>query len=145
MGDSRSWVKPGQIPEEKLWARQGPLGNDKRCCLRALQSKMGRKNGSLGTPLASLEPQQSNVGCHKHSVISRAIPQLFPLVFKQFPSFAAPILCSYLSRGHSTAAPSASSAKGLCCLRWGWTNQKESESQAALGEQAPSSTHQYGT
>lgn len=50
---------------------------------------------------------------HMSSVILAAPPHLIPRVSKLLLSFAVPVLCSYLSWGHSTAAPSVSSARGL--------------------------------
>ena len=55
----------------------------------------------------------SNFRHHMSSVILWATPHVTPLVSKLLLSFAAPVLCSYLSWGHSTAAPSVSSARGL--------------------------------
>lgn len=78
------------------------------------------------------------------SEISGTIP--YPSLISKLPlSFAVPILCSYLFWEHLTAAPSASSAKGLCSLCQGCMNQMESQSaRGGLGEGSPSSTPQRG-
>lgn len=78
------------------------------------------------------------------SEILGTIPHL-SLISKLPLSFAVCILRSYLFWGHLTAAPSASSAKGLCSLCQGCVNQMESSQQGGgLGEPSPSSTPHCG-
>lgn len=93
-----SWVNLGEISGAKLWGRQGPFAGMLQ--FRSCLHQL-RDFGDHFLPL---------------SLISK-----LPL------SFAVPILCSYLFWERLTAAPSASSAKGLCSLCQGCVNQMESQ------------------
>lgn len=85
-GAGSSW---GKAQRKSSGQGRGYWGNDKRCCLQALQSGMGRKNGSLRTPLASLEPQH----------VQRRMPQTFSHFQGHSPALSpcfqtVPELCS---------------------------------------------------
>lgn len=111
-----SWVNLGKIPGAQLWGRQGLLAGE---CLKALPHRSTvqhrQENLILGDSFSTVGQTltMSNFRHHMSLVILGATPHLTPLVSKLLLSFAVPVLCSYLSWGHLTAAPSVSSARVL--------------------------------
>lgn len=120
-GDRTSWVSLGKIPGAQLQGRQ----------------VTGERHSAAPQLCPPAQAGKSNLRHHMSPVTLGATLHLTPLVSKPLLSAAVPISCSYLSRGRSTAAPSASSARGLWSLCRGWMNQKESRSAGELWEKVP--------